>query len=146
MELGTEPLASANMVPFEAPDRLRRAETALRGRTGRFAVVLERVTDSHNESAVLRSAEAMGIQNIFVVEPIIERNETGKPMDFAKKVTKSCTRWLTVRTFPTTRDCIDVLQAEGYRIWATDLAREAVSLDDRDSLLPIPPKVNFVVV
>lgn len=82
---GTEPAE-------EAPARLRRAEAILRARTGRFALVLERVSDSFNQSAVLRSAEAFGVQHIFVVEPAVPRNESTKPLSFARQITKNCHR------------------------------------------------------
>jgi hypothetical protein len=77
----------------EAPARLRRAEAILRARTGRFALVLERVSDSFNQSAVLRSAEAFGVQHIFVVEPTVLRNESTKPLSFARQITKNCHRY-----------------------------------------------------
>jgi tRNA (guanosine-2'-O-)-methyltransferase len=141
--LSSHPVAASSDDIEPAPDRLRRAEKILQNRTDRFAVVLERITDTHNESAVIRSAEAMGIQNIFLVEPIVPRNEKNKPvMDFARSITKSCTRWLTIRKYPTTAECLEVLKSEGYSVWATDLSREAVSLDDRQSLLPVPEKVG----
>ena len=70
---------------------------------GRFAVVLEKVTDSHNQSAVLRSAEALGIQHIFIVDPPLPRNEEGKPVAFAKKVMQPAVPERTLRgdTFKT---------------------------------------------
>jgi len=77
----------------EAPARLRRAEAILQQRTGRFALVLERVSDSFNQSAVLRSAEAFGIQHIFIVEPAVPRNESTKPLAFARQITKNCHRY-----------------------------------------------------
>lgn len=131
--------------PREAPDRLRRAEAIIQHRTGRFAVVLERVTDSHNISAVLRSAEAMGIQDVYVVEPPVPRNESCKPLAFAKKITKNVHKWLSVQSFPTTTECIRALRAGGYAIWCTDLSREAVNCDDRSALLPMPQKVAVVI-
>jgi len=85
-------MSSSDEPPGEAPARLRRAEAILQHRTGRFALVLERVSDSFNQSAVLRSAEAFGIQHIFIVEPAVPRNESTKPLAFARQITKNCHR------------------------------------------------------
>jgi hypothetical protein len=47
---------------FDAPGLenrvLRKAETVVRGRTGRFLIVVERCCNSHNYSAIIRTAEA----------------------------------------------------------------------------------------
>lgn len=131
----------------EAPARLRRAETILQSRTGRIAVVLEKITDSHNQSAVLRSIEAMGIQNVFIIEPTIPRNETCKPLSFAKKITKSCYKWLTVRSFNTTLECIQTLKNENYKIWATDLSNDSINIDENPfkHFKPFPEKVAIII-
>lgn len=45
---------------------LRKAEGALRHRTSRLILVIERCTNDHNYSAILRTAEALGIQHVYV--------------------------------------------------------------------------------
>lgn len=145
-------MAEAGSEPPQAPDRLRRAERILRWRTGRIAVVLERVMDSHNMQAVLRSVESLGIQYIFVVEPPVERTEretkkTREPV-IAKKITKSCFKWLTLRRFSTTADCVACLRSEGFEIWATDLSQAAVPMDTEGRRVlasPMPRKVAVVI-
>ena len=53
------------------PNRLlRKAETAIRGRTSRILCVIERCTDQHNYSAVIRTCEALGVQHIWLVDPV----------------------------------------------------------------------------
>lgn len=54
------------------PNRLlRKAETAIQGRTSRILAVIERCTDEHNYSAVIRTAEALGVQHIWLVDPVV---------------------------------------------------------------------------
>ena len=48
---------------------LRRVETVLRRRTARVVLVLERLCDGHNYAAVLRTAEAQGIQHVWLIAP-----------------------------------------------------------------------------
>ncbi len=50
---------------------LRKAETVLLRRTSRIVLVIELSTDSHNYTAVIRTAECLGIQHIWVVKPPI---------------------------------------------------------------------------
>ena len=60
------------------PDRLvRKAETAVLGRTSRILCVVERCTDEHNYSAVLRTAEALGVQHVWLVDPVVRGADGG---------------------------------------------------------------------
>ena len=62
-----------------APERFERAddaerlakriETVLARRTSRLIVVLERLVDGHNYSAIFRTCEALGVQHVWVVAP-----------------------------------------------------------------------------
>jgi tRNA G18 (ribose-2'-O)-methylase SpoU len=57
----------------DAPDlewrTLRKAEAVIRARTDKIVVVIERCTNTHNYSAILRSCEALGIQTILIIDP-----------------------------------------------------------------------------
>ena len=46
------------------------AETVLSKRAGRLTVVLEAVYDVRNVHAVLRTCDCLGVQHVWVVEPI----------------------------------------------------------------------------
>jgi len=48
---------------------IRKAEAVIRWRTSRITVVVERCTNDHNYSAILRTAEALGIQNVWLIDP-----------------------------------------------------------------------------
>ncbi len=56
---------------------LRKAEAALRLRTSRLILVIERCTNDHNYSAILRTAEALGVQHVYIIAPQV-RNSTLK--------------------------------------------------------------------
>jgi len=124
----------------------------LRGRTQRFGLVLERVLDSHNQQAVLRSAEALGIQEVFVVDPPVQRTEregekNKKQREMALKITKSCFKWLTMLSFDSTEACVTALREGGYTIWASDLsdAAECLSNENRGAFEPMPSKIALVI-
>jgi hypothetical protein len=48
---------------------IRKAEGAIRNRTSRLIVVIERCTNDHNYSAILRTVEALGVQHVYVIAP-----------------------------------------------------------------------------
>ena len=48
---------------------LRKAETVLLRRTSRLTIVIERSTNSQNYTAVLRTAEALGVQHVWLISP-----------------------------------------------------------------------------
>eukprot|EP01062_Namystynia_karyoxenos_P028271 TRINITY_DN21441_c0_g1_i2.p1 TRINITY_DN21441_c0_g1~~TRINITY_DN21441_c0_g1_i2.p1 ORF type:complete len:468 (+),score=130.97 TRINITY_DN21441_c0_g1_i2:86-1489(+) len=139
---GAEDSGSEQHREGEAPQRVRRAELVLRERTARLLLVLERCCNPHNQSAVLRTAEALGVQHVWTVEPPRVKQRGGAP---AVGVTAGCERWLTRRSFGTTAQCIAELREKGWAIWATDLSREAVALrDGEDQLQQMPPRVALV--
>ena len=58
---------------MDSPDlplrMIRKAESAIMRRTSRIIVVVERCTNEHNYSAILRTVEALGIQNVWLISP-----------------------------------------------------------------------------
>ncbi len=121
--------------PGEAPRRLRRAEAVLARRTGRVMVVLERCADEHNRQAVLRTAEAFGVQKVALVEA---PGSAAQPM--SRKVTKGAAHWLDLRRFREPAECVAALRAEDWTIWATDLSPAAEAAAPA-GLAPLPRKL-----
>ena len=48
---------------------IRKAEGAIRNRTSRLTIVVERCTNDHNYSAILRTVEALGVENVYIISP-----------------------------------------------------------------------------
>lgn len=122
----------------EAPRRLRRAEAVLARRTGRLLVVLERCADEHNRQAVLRTAEAFGVQKVALVEA---PGAESAPM--SRKVTKGAAQWLDLRRFRDPAACVAALRAEGWTIWAAELSPAAEPAEPA-RLAPLPEKLALV--
>lgn len=98
-------------------------------RTDYVTVVMEDLFQSHNQSAVMRSADCFGIQNVHLIE---NRNH----YDSSSTVSQGARDWLTLHrhkelknnTLPTLRQ----LKAEGFRIIATTPHTDDVLIDDLD--------------
>jgi len=100
---------------YVTPQRRARLAEVLRQRTRRIAVVLEDVRQSHNVSAVLRSCDAFGIQDVHVLEPT-------ESFDPSTKIALGSQQWLTIRREPgegAVERGITTLRNQGYRIVAT---------------------------
>jgi tRNA (guanosine-2'-O-)-methyltransferase len=98
-------------------------------RTRYITVVLEDIYQSHNASAVLRTCECFGIQDVHIIE---NRNRYRINPD----VVMGATKWLNLKQYNqkdfNTVEAVDALRKQGYRIIATCLDEKATSLPDLD--------------
>jgi tRNA (guanosine-2'-O-)-methyltransferase len=98
-------------------------------RTQYATVVLENIYQPHNASAVMRSCDCFGIQDLYVIENDFEY--TINP-----KVAMGATKWLNLHRFNkkenNTSDCLNALKQKGYRLVATSPHQTAQTLHDFD--------------
>lgn len=112
------------------PERLQRLYNVLCRRTKHIAVVLEAVDDGHNQAAVLRTVEALGIQQVTVV--------TGcAPFNPSKGVTQGAHKWLTINKKPSIVEALGDLKDQGYQVLASYLSDDAMPLSKVDVSRPI---------
>jgi tRNA (guanosine-2'-O-)-methyltransferase len=119
---------------FLTPHRRRRFAEVLALRTRRLTVVLEDVYHAQNVSAVLRTCDAFGIQDIHVIDA---RN----PYEVNADVSLGTDRWLTVRRYsdPETavHDCVARLRRAGYTLVATSPHGDSVPVHELDVTQPL---------
>ncbi len=108
---------------FVSEERKQRFEEVLKNRTKFITVAIEDVFQLHNTSAILRSCDAFGIQELHVVE-----DRFGGRLD--KNIAMGAEQWVDVLRYQTTSACIDVLKQKGYRIIATTPHKDAQVLSD----------------
>jgi tRNA (guanosine-2'-O-)-methyltransferase len=88
-------------------------------------IVLEDIHDPHNAAAVLRTAEAFGIQKVYF---IFNKQAPFNPKKIGKATSSSANKWLTFETFKTAKECFGKLKKQGYTIAATILDEKAKSI------------------
>ena len=98
--------------------RIERLERALSRRTRWITVVLDDVYHRHNMSAIVRSCEAFGIQDIHVME-------LSNPFCPDHGVALGAEQWVTIKRYKGTDQCMAGLRSSGYRVLCADPPRIA---------------------
>jgi tRNA (guanosine-2'-O-)-methyltransferase len=106
--------------------RTKKFLSVLEHRQPDLTVVMEDIHDPHNVSAMLRSADAVGVMDVQLVYMSEEFPKLGK------KSSASATKWINRRTFKSVEECYEQLHSEGYLICATHLSKKAKSLYELD--------------
>ncbi len=109
------------------PERSDRLLQVLNKRQNNLAVVLENVFDPHNISAVMRSCDAVGIQDIYILNTRIPRHKK-----WGAKSSSSASKWLTIHQYTNAEQCFDELRRKYDKILATHLDSDAVSVYEVD--------------
>ncbi|MEW6710091.1 MAG: RNA methyltransferase [Candidatus Riflebacteria bacterium] len=112
------------------PRRLHRIAEVIHNRQLDLIFALDRVHDQHNLSAVLRSADATGINRVIWF-PDIKKPDTLNP-----EVSKGSEKWVQLETVDNLKAPLELLKAKGYRIAATHMGREAVDFRSIDWTQP----------
>ena len=110
---------------FLTDHRRERFQKVLTKRTKHFTVATEDVYQLHNTSAVMRSCDVFGIQELSIVEEI-----NSKSID--REIAMGAQKWVDLNRYHSTADCITDLKAKGYQIVATTPHAEDCELIDFD--------------
>jgi tRNA (guanosine-2'-O-)-methyltransferase len=111
----------------ERAERLR--EVALRRQVG-FTVLLENVHDQHNVGAVMRTCDAVGIFEIYVLQT--EPGLQYKNFNLGRRTTAGARRWVDLHYYTDTELCFRNIRQRYDRVYATHLNASAVSLYSLD--------------
>lgn len=109
------------------PEREQRITSVLNKRQANPIIVLENVFDPHNISAVMRTCDAVGVQDVYVLNTRIPRHKK-----WGAKSSSSAASWLTIHQFESVAECFARLRKQADRIFATHLSSDAVSLYEMD--------------
>src|SRR5258706_10587666 len=114
------------------PERLERLTSVLKKRQPDLTVVLENVSDPHNISAVMRTCDAVGIQDIYILN-----NKIPPHKKWGAKSSSSAAKWLTIHQFTNAEECFTELRKHYKKIYATHLSIDAVSLHQLNLTEPV---------
>lgn len=111
------------------PARAARMVAVAGARTRHVGLALEDIYQPHNASAVLRSADAFGVQDLHIIE---HRNK----FDLSRHVARGANIWLDLHKYRGPEECIAAIRASGHRIIATSPASGSHSPADVDLSTP----------
>lgn len=114
------------------PERRNRLISVLNKRQPDLTVVLENVFDPHNISAVMRTCDAVGIQEIYVLTTKIPRHKK-----WGARSSSSAAKWLTIHQHDDLEECVAELRKKFSKIYTTHLSSDAVSLHQIDFTEPV---------
>lgn len=109
------------------PERKQRLTSVLNKRQGNITIVLENVFDPHNISAVMRTCDAVGVQDIYVLNTKIPRHKK-----WGAKSSSSAAKWLTIHQYDNAATCFMDLRKNYSKILTTHLSSDAVELHQID--------------
>src|SRR4051794_41645315 len=109
------------------PERNNKLTKVLLHRQANLTVVMENVHDPHNISAVMRSCDAVGVQDIYILNTKIPMHKK-----WGAKSSSSAAKWLTIHQFENAKECFSVLRKTYSTILTTHLSTDAVDLYSLD--------------
>lgn len=114
-----------HLLSFLTERRKNLFEEVISKRTRHFTIATEDVYQLHNTSAVMRSCDVFGIQDLHVIE-----EKVSKKID--REIAMGAQKWVNIDRHNSTKECIDNLKENGYQIIATTPHNDSAELKDFD--------------
>ena len=130
LDAGQKERLYEEMSAFFSDNKRELFDRLVQNRTRHIAVVLEDVYQSHNASAVLRSCDCFGVQDVHVVE-------SHNAFNPAEDVAVGSGKWVDYYKHPSILETYDSLRARGYRIVATLPHERDTMIGDLDIRQPV---------
>ena len=105
------------------PARYKRLTSVLNKRQPDLTVVLENVFDPHNVSAVMRTCDAIGIQEVYILNDRIPPHKK-----WGYRSSSTAAEWLTVHQFTDAETCFTEVRKKYQRIYTSHLTETSNDL------------------
>jgi tRNA (guanosine-2'-O-)-methyltransferase len=102
------------------PQRYNRLSSVINHRQPDLTVVLENVFDPHNVSAVLRTCDAVGIQDVYVLN-----NRIPPHKKWGYKSSSTADKWLTIRQFTDPEPCFNEIRKNYQKVFTSHLGESS---------------------
>ena len=107
------------MKTFKTEKRLKKIKKVVSERQFSLRVVLENIHDPHNVSAIFRTCDAVGVPEIDLLYTVEEFPKISKVTSASSK------KWVDLRKFNNTENCVNTLKKDGFKIYGTMLSENA---------------------
>lgn len=124
-------MAESNIQSHNLLDRrLEKLKSVIARRQFDFTVILENVHDPHNIGAVLRSCDAVGVQECYLL--YTESHLQDRELEIGYHSSTGVTKWMDIHHFTDAKECFTAVRSKYDHIFATHLSKESVGLYDLD--------------
>lgn len=113
-------------------ERKAQLDLVLNKRQPDLAVVMENIEDPHNIFAIMRTCDAVGVQDIYVLNTVFE-----KKRKYGTKSSSSASKWVTMHHFTDLEECVKAVKAKYGVLYATSLRHDSKELHKMDFTNPI---------
>ena len=107
--------------------RYQRLSSVLHHRQPDLTVILENVFDPHNVSAVMRTCDAVGIQDVYVLN-----NRIPPHKKWGEKSSSTASQWLTIHQFTDVENCFEEIRKKYSKIYTSHLGESSKDLYQMD--------------
>ena len=111
-------------------DRIKKIREVASMRQGNLAVVIENVVDLHNLGAIMRSCDAVGVHEIFVLHS--DKSIAKETIKLGKRTSAGTRKWLDIHYYTEVEPCFLHVKNKYERVLATHLSEKSVSLYELD--------------
>lgn len=119
---------------YVTPNKVQLIDWVLAQRTRYLTVVLEDFYHSHNASAVMRTCDCFGLQDVYVTQNLHDYNVN-------PNVVRGASKWLNLNMFDredqSTQKCFELLKSKNYRLVGTTPDRDSASIKELDISQPV---------
>lgn len=109
------------------PERSDNINRVLSLRQPDLAVVMEDIEDPHNAFAVMRTCDAVGIQDVYLINTGARKHKK-----FGKASSSSASKWLRIHRFDSVAACMEMVKAKYGQLYASCLGEGSVSFYEVD--------------
>jgi len=112
------------------PERQQKFEQVWNQRNTCLHLVLENIYQSLNASAIVRTADAMGVQYLHVLED-------EHPWEMNRKISKGAMDWMDIQRSKDPREMMLSLKSKGFELVVTDFSPNAIDIEDYQPKRPV---------
>ena len=108
-------------------ERAQKMKSVLTRRQVDLTIIFENVWDPHNISAVIRSADAVGIEEVYIIY-----TQNRKSTKLGRRSSSSAKKWIDVNYYYDVKECFDAVRKKYDKIYCTHMNEQAKSLYSLD--------------
>ena len=133
MDIKTKQVLIEMLGEYVTVEKKQKISEILAWRTRHITVALEDIFQPHNASAIIRSTECFGVQDVHSVQQKYQFNVN-------QGVARGSAYWINMHSYPSMQDCFKELKTQGYRVVATTPHEDAPYLHE----LPLDQKTALI--